>query len=153
VLRALSPPPPRQFLTANTHVAFVGVGWVSLAALVTAFSLTACSDPGIVFLEPFNEADEADGLESGSGGGKTADGKKCPANWRYCGQCELMRPPSAQHCYECGMCVTELDHHCPWTGKCIGSRTIRFFNTFLCLLLGHIMYTVVLVVIYTTRAR
>ena len=39
----------------------------------------------------------------------------------YCGQCEMMRPSNAHHCYECDVCVLDLDHHCPWTGKCIGA--------------------------------
>ena len=24
-----------------------------------------------------------------------------------------MRPVTAQHCYECGVCIHDLDHHCP----------------------------------------
>ena len=30
-----------------------------------------------------------------------------------CGQCHVSRPVTAAHCYECGVCVDELDHHCP----------------------------------------
>ena len=30
-----------------------------------------------------------------------------------CGICELKRPRSAHHCHHCGVCVDELDHHCP----------------------------------------
>ena len=30
-----------------------------------------------------------------------------------CGVCGIRRPPNASHCYECGVCVVELDHHCP----------------------------------------
>ena len=30
-----------------------------------------------------------------------------------CGQCSIDRPVTAAHCYECGVCVDELDHHCP----------------------------------------
>ena len=30
-----------------------------------------------------------------------------------CGQCNLQRPYSARHCVYCGVCVEELDHHCP----------------------------------------
>ena len=35
-----------------------------------------------------------------------------------CGVCEMKRPVTASHCYDCGVCVDELDHHCPWTGEC-----------------------------------
>jgi DHHC palmitoyltransferase len=30
-----------------------------------------------------------------------------------CGQCNINRPTTAAHCYECGVCVDQLDHHCP----------------------------------------
>lgn len=30
-----------------------------------------------------------------------------------CGQCELQRPYTARHCHYCGVCIDELDHHCP----------------------------------------
>lgn len=30
-----------------------------------------------------------------------------------CGQCEIMRPRTARHCNYCGVCVEQLDHHCP----------------------------------------
>lgn len=34
-----------------------------------------------------------------------------------CGQCELQRPYTARHCHYCGVCIDELDHHCPC--KCL----------------------------------
>ena len=30
-----------------------------------------------------------------------------------CGQCLIDRPITASHCYECGLCVDKIDHHCP----------------------------------------
>lgn len=30
-----------------------------------------------------------------------------------CGICHIDRPRTASHCFECGMCVDKLDHHCP----------------------------------------
>lgn len=35
------------------------------------------------------------------------------------------------HCEECDVCVKDYDHHCPWTGKCIASGNIKYFNTFI----------------------
>ena len=35
------------------------------------------------------------------------------------------------HCMECGVCVEGYDHHCPWTGKCIGRKTIKYFYWFI----------------------
>jgi hypothetical protein len=30
-----------------------------------------------------------------------------------CELCQVDRPVTATHCYECGVCVDKLDHHCP----------------------------------------
>jgi hypothetical protein len=30
-----------------------------------------------------------------------------------CGRCEIQRPRDASHCHYCGLCVKNLDHHCP----------------------------------------
>ena len=34
-----------------------------------------------------------------------------------CGQCQIQRPFSARHCNYCGVCIEEIDHHCPWCVK------------------------------------
>lgn len=31
-----------------------------------------------------------------------------------CGQCNFRRPTTARHCSYCGVCIDDLDHHCPW---------------------------------------
>ena len=51
--------------------------------------------------------------------------KKCP----YCEIWERV-DRNISHCMECGVCVEGHDHHCPWTGKCIGRKTINFFYIF-----------------------
>lgn len=52
---------------------------------------------------------------------------------KYCGTCELFRPPRSSHCGFCDNCVLEFDHHCPWLSNCIGMRNYRFFVAFLAL--------------------
>lgn len=49
----------------------------------------------------------------------------------YCTTCQLMRPPRAFHCNECGCCIEIHDHHCPWVGTCVGYRNGRYFAYFL----------------------
>ena len=47
---------------------------------------------------------------------------------RYCQSCNIYRPPRASHCSFCGYCVEKFDHHCPWTGSCIGKKNyVKFF--------------------------
>jgi hypothetical protein len=59
-----------------------------------------------------------------------------------CSICQLYRPPTAVHCYECGVCVDRLDHHCPWTGKCIAHKNLLTFKLFLGVLGFHITFVV-----------
>jgi hypothetical protein len=49
---------------------------------------------------------------------------------RYCEVCDMDQARSADHCYDCGVCIERLDHHCPWMGKCIGRRNMSVFIAF-----------------------
>ena len=62
--------------------------------------------------------------------------------YKFCNKCEIYERIDRKicHCIICGICIEGFDHHCPWTGKCIGRKTIHFFNTFLYSILGVILY-------------
>ena len=51
----------------------------------------------------------------------------------YCEKCKIIKNTAllTHHCNECDICVEGYDHHCPWTGKCIGKGNAPFFYTFL----------------------
>ena len=50
----------------------------------------------------------------------------------YCSICKMWvsKEKKTQHCYDCDICVEGHDHHCPWTGKCIGAKNLISFYIF-----------------------
>jgi palmitoyltransferase ZDHHC9/14/18 len=141
----------------------VVLGLVSFILTLVSFSLTACSDPGIVYRQLLQEEaleDAEAGAAQGHGNGSSSNGNASgppstalaaaaaagtstalnPATQIPCSRCELSRPVGASHCYDCEVCITDLDHHCPWTGKCIGKKNLYFFYSFLTCLTLHIIF-------------
>lgn len=49
----------------------------------------------------------------------------------YCAKCCIVRQPRAHHCSVCKKCILRMDHHCPWTGNCIGLKNHKYFLLFL----------------------
>ena len=49
----------------------------------------------------------------------------------YCIKCDIYKPIRARHCSICNKCVHRFDHHCPWTGNCIGKLNLKIFLRFL----------------------
>lgn len=48
-----------------------------------------------------------------------------------CRTCNIIRPPRSFHCKKCDACIEVHDHHCPWTGTCVGRRAHKKFILFL----------------------
>ena len=67
-----------------------------------------------------------------------------PSETQYipCHLCRIDRPATASHCYECGLCINGLHHHCPWVGKCVAVKNHRTFNTFNSMLKVHLLFGV-----------
>eukprot|EP00932_Pfiesteria_piscicida_P016048 SRR837773.2992.p2 GENE.SRR837773.2992~~SRR837773.2992.p2 ORF type:complete len:329 (-),score=97.43 SRR837773.2992:102-995(-) len=45
----------------------------------------------------------------------------------HCSYCKSYVQLDSKHCYECGKCVANFDHHCPWLNTCIGKRNYMGF--------------------------
>mmetsp|Transcript_2418 Transcript_2418/g.3417 ORF Transcript_2418/g.3417 Transcript_2418/m.3417 type:complete len:218 (+) Transcript_2418:80-733(+) len=106
----------------SLHLVIGAIGVLLLCATIFAYSATACSNPGIVLKDSNQSAEQAE------------------SNSNECGICKIKRAPGTQHCYFCETCCSELDHHCPWIGKCVGKENIFCFNVFVCLLAVLIVF-------------
>lgn len=126
------------YIADKLSIALTIVTILSGLIVLLCFSYAACSDPGVVYQNPSTE-DAI--LEEGGAGG---------VGMMECNHCAIMRPSSAMHCYDCGVCVDKLDHHCPWTGKCIGIKTLAAFYWFLFTLLVHMIYVAALSLYYVS---
>eukprot|EP01004_Peranema_trichophorum_P005760 NODE_4609_length_1142_cov_36.209028_g4089_i0.p1 GENE.NODE_4609_length_1142_cov_36.209028_g4089_i0~~NODE_4609_length_1142_cov_36.209028_g4089_i0.p1 ORF type:complete len:314 (+),score=28.52 NODE_4609_length_1142_cov_36.209028_g4089_i0:77-1018(+) len=99
-----------------------------LASMITLF-ITSTTDPGILRR---NEAPPVtNGPEIIQEVSQLINGAYI--QYRYCRTCFIYRNARASHCHVCDNCVERFDHHCPWTGTCIGLRNYRFFLWFLTL--------------------
>ncbi|EQC35095.1 hypothetical protein SDRG_07329 [Saprolegnia diclina VS20] len=104
---------------------------LSIVLTFLSFAMVACSDPGIIREDYVNPAGEDEGV--------------------LCAHCRIRRPANAVHCYECEVCIDGLDHHCPWTGKCIGKRTLKWFYLFLTMITLHLTFSISVLVYYIIR--
>lgn len=64
------------------------------------------------------------------------DGDECgdgeaDDDFRFCKHCKHVTPEDSQHCFLCGQCVYDLDHHCPWIMNCVGRHNHSYFFLFL----------------------
>ena len=63
----------------------------------------------------------------------------------YCSTCKMWvnREKKTLHCSDCDICIEGLDHHCPWTGKCIGKKNLISFYIFVVsvfFVIAHFMF-------------
>ena len=67
-----------------------------------------------------------------------------------CSICNIVVPKHFRisHCNRCQVCVKNYDHHCPWTGKCIGERNLTPFYVFLFFLLGYMFMSFITFITY-----
>jgi hypothetical protein len=68
--------------------------------------------------------------------------------YKYCDYCDIWERVDMKiaHCFDCGVCIERHDHHCPWTGKCIGRKNIYYFKMFLASILVVFLFFVIALV-------
>ena len=72
----------------------------------------------------------------------------------YCNICKIWAnlEKKTQHCPDCNICVEGNDHHCPWTGKCIGQKNQKSFIVFVCSVFVLFIYLIILIAIVDKNA-
>jgi len=70
-----------------------------------------------------------------------------PKNWHICAACKVYVPPRSWHCDVCQTCILRRDHHCVFTGCCIGEENqSNFMGLVLYLAIGMTLSTIFSVV-------
>jgi palmitoyltransferase ZDHHC9/14/18 len=117
------------------HWALFGAAPVLAVASILALGNVALRDPGVLPRRPQSTAIEGLPLAT-----------KVALN--YCSTCHILRPPRAKHCRRCNNCIMVHDHHCPWTGSCIGGRNYRPFLVFIVVIFLAAAFSLCLSAIY-----
>lgn len=122
--------------------------WVLVFFFYFLLFRLAYSDPGYVkpgYMEDKPEANGQAGSKSGPGANgdmtlrdiesnqrdsvwENVDG--VPMERKWCSTCDMYRPVRAAHCYICGLCCYDHDHHCSVVGVCVGRRRVEMFTSF-----------------------
>eukprot|EP00121_Abeoforma_whisleri_P009929 Awhi_evm1s9146 len=61
----------------------------------------------------------------------------------YCVPCGCYRAVYTHHCYVCHVCVSYVDHHCPFTRCCIGKENYLAFFLFLFYTLSGNLFSII----------
>ena len=74
------------------------------------------------------------------------------SNHLYCHRCKIVarKDIATEHCDYCDYCVEELDHHCPWSSKCIAKGNILYFKIFLSMTVVLTVYVFLAAMFYAS---
>ncbi|KAJ8568521.1 hypothetical protein K7X08_028054 [Anisodus acutangulus] len=116
------------------------VNFCVLLTLIVFANLIMVSvmDPGII---PKNdESSFPESTENGRIRSKRVVINEVELKLKHCHICNIYRPPRSCHCVTCDNCVEKFDHHCPWTGQCIGLRNYRLYVLLLVMATLYFVY-------------
>ena len=127
----ITPPVASVYRAPRIHLAVLVVGVVLLLAALVVLAWTSLGDPGYLPRKTRAEFEEERAMLQERG---ELD------RYAPCERCNIHRGPRVAHCFSCDRCVHDLDHHCPWHGKCIAGNNIVPFHIY--------MWAVVVLVVY-----
>lgn len=96
------------------HIVVKIIGTIVYFIFALSYSYTSLINPGY----PKNTIGRAYGIPR--------------TNYYFCEFCRfwLKKCSYSTHCYDCHICIEGHDHHCPWTGHCIGKNNLISFYIF-----------------------
>ena len=65
----------------------------------------------------------------------------------FCEKCNIELYMGMEHCLDCQVCVSDLDHHCVFFSKCIGEGNIKYFYGSI----GMLILNFIMLGIFVTR--
>ena len=89
------------------------IGLVIYLSTMISYWLTAFKNPGIILAPWETEIEQGESTK------------------KLCDKCNVLIEIGSEHCKFCEVCVKDYDHHCPLSGKCIGSGNKIPFYSFL----------------------
>ncbi|EFC46640.1 predicted protein, partial [Naegleria gruberi] len=125
------------FIHPAVGVVLLVLPLIGFILMMVGLFYTSFTDPGIIPRRKYFDKNIAGAIENNSRKMEPPPFQKVYLNskdvveLKYCATCEIYRPPRASHCRRCDNCVEKFDHHCPWTGTCIGRRNYRSFILFI----------------------
>ena len=108
--------------------------------IYSVFSLTAFSDPGIIYVQSSKKNDPDPDVENALLANSNHHSHKKPEGDIPCGVCDVLRSSTASHCNICKVCMDEVDHHCPVSTVLVISLYIWYDNMFRIYIVDWEMY-------------
>ena len=126
------------------HPAVEIVAGLLFLGTVVSYALTSFTNPGIIPKQTNLEfeKEKQSYLEKGLDASRMS----------VCNKCNIIRPPLTYHCISCNACITNIDHHCPFTGHCIGKNNITYFKIFIILLQCTIIAFISIVFVFAVHS-
>jgi len=73
-------------------------------------------------------------------------------HWSYCEACDAPKDLRTHHCSTCGVCVPNMDHHCPfYGGSCVGKHNHRNFLLFLLYMMLTVSWMLLVMISFSSH--
>lgn len=115
--------------------------------------LTAFGNPGIASKKSFDHFNND--FKIGASSFEDLQNIAYQRGWDMCDDCNIFADKygdsknsscmnrGTDHCWRCKVCHYEMDHHCPWMGKCIARDNLCYFYGFIGTTFGGLIYAFV----------